>query len=215
MNSDSYHQARNTALKDLAEAVNDAKLIEQRIARLKQTIASLDALIEGEEAATETKQKPRIGITDACRQALKIANSPRTAIEVRDWLASSGYELPEQENALASIHTVLKRLVKAGEAANATNAEGKATYEWIGERSDSFTTALQQFNYHTAKQVSEAVRSIAASPKVMEEARRISDQAARAIARYAAIQSRTEKVQRTLAQVEKTQKTLDSLTKKD
>jgi hypothetical protein len=154
MNSDSYHKARNVALKDLAQAVSEAKLLEQRIARLKQTIASLDSLIEGEEAASEWKQSEQVGITDACRQALKVANGPRTAIEIRDWLASSGYELSEQENALASIHTVLKRLVKAQEAAAGKNKEGKATYEWVGNRSDSLTTAIQQVNYEAAKSVS-------------------------------------------------------------
>lgn len=211
MNSDSYHKARNAAVKDLAQAVSEDKLLQQRIARLKQTIASLDALIEGEETASEWKQSEQIGITDACRQALKVANSPRTAIEVRDWLANSGYELSEQENALASIHTVLKRLVKAGEAAPGTNADGKATYEWIGARSDSFTTALQQINYEAAKQVSETVRGIMASPVAIEQVRRFSEQTGRAIAQLAEMQASTETARRAAAQA---RQTIDKASKK-
>src|ERR1044072_4083299 len=78
--SESYHQARNNAVKDLAEAVNQVKVLKQRIARLKQTIASLDALIEGEEPiCTETKPDTPLSLREACREALKIANGPRTA----------------------------------------------------------------------------------------------------------------------------------------
>src|SRR5215216_3030933 len=63
--SESYHQARNNAVRDLAEAVNQLKLLEQRIARLKQTIASLDALIEGEEPiCTETKPDTQISLRE-------------------------------------------------------------------------------------------------------------------------------------------------------
>jgi len=214
MNADSYHQARNNAVKDLAEAVNDAKLLEQRIARLKQTIASLDALIEGEEAASEFKQSAQIGITDACREALKVASNPRTAIEVRDWLASSGYELSEQENALASIHTVLKRLTKAGEAAAGTNKDGKTTYEWIGGRSDAITSAVQQANYNAARQVSDAVRDVLAHTAA-ESVKGIYEQTALSVARLAEIQSRTEKARETVERTDKIQKTLDKIKKQN
>jgi len=129
----SYHQARSSALKELADAAKQKEILDKRIARLKQTLASLDALIEGDEASTESRQEMDVvGITDAVRNALKIANSPRTAVDVRDWLASSGYDLSDQENALASIHTILKRLVRSGEAQDGLNETGKAVYKWAG-----------------------------------------------------------------------------------
>src|SRR5690242_1738533 len=100
VNSESYRQARDNAVKDLADAVSQVKTIEKRIARLKQTIASLDALIDGEEPVTKLHQNRQNNLRQACREALKIANGPRTAKEIRDWLANSGYELSDQRNAL-------------------------------------------------------------------------------------------------------------------
>jgi len=227
--SESYHQARNNAVKDLAEAVNQVKVLEQRIARLKQTIASLDALIEGEETlSTEIKPDTQISLREACREALKIANGPRTAVEVRDWLASSGYELSEQENALASIHTVLKRLVKAREAAAGTNADGKATYEWIGESRDNLTNAIQQANYAIAKQINEAVQSMAGSDAVRAALVNVSAESSQAVrrvlethARQAAVIAKQEefvarvnKMEEMTTRANKTQKMLDEASKK-
>jgi len=224
--SESYHQARNNAVRDLAEAVNQLKLLEQRIARLKQTIASLDALIEGEEPiCTETKPDTQISLREACREALKIANGPRTATEVRDWLANSGYELSEQENALASIHTVLKRFVKAGEAAAGTNANGKTTYEWIGERGDAFTTAVLQANYQAAKQVTDMVRQALAGGEVQRQINetihrgnaQIAAHVARAQQQQALIDKQSEfvaKVDEINSRAAKAQKLLDRGSKK-
>jgi predicted transcriptional regulator len=214
VNSESYRQARDNAVNDLAEAVNQVKGIEKRIARLKQTIASLDALIEGEEPVAKLNQNRQNNLRQACREALKIANGPRTAKEVRDWLASSGYELSDQRNALASIHTVLKRLVKAKEAIAVTTKDGKTTYEWMGERGDALTTAIQQANYQTAKQVSDAFRSIMGSPATIQQVRFVSEQVERAVAQLTATQAQKEKTQRILDQAGNTRKLLDRVNKK-
>jgi hypothetical protein len=55
-----------------------------------------------------------MGLTDACRLVLRNATQPLTALEVRDRLSSIGVGLEKHSNALASIHTVLKRLHDAG-----------------------------------------------------------------------------------------------------
>jgi predicted transcriptional regulator len=228
VNPDSYHQARDNAVRDLANAVNQVKVIEKRIARLKQTIASLNALIEGEESIAEPKPDRQINLRQACREALKIANGPRTAKEIRDWLASSGYALGDQRNLLASIHTVLKRLVKAKEAVAATNAQGKTTYEWIGERGDTITTAIQQANYAIAKQINETVRSVVdsdsmraamvnaslESSKAVRRALEIHARQAAAISKQEELVSRVNKMEEMRTRANNTQKMLDDVSKK-
>jgi len=56
------------------------------------------------------------GLTEACRTVLRSAGRPLTALELRDRLVSVGFDLERYSNALASVHTVLKRLTESGEA---------------------------------------------------------------------------------------------------
>jgi DNA-directed RNA polymerase subunit F len=135
MDSDFYKKAQTAAMKELGELLEKRVALERRITKLRQGIASLDALIlDEDETPSEFMQElSEVGITDACRNALKVATSPRTPIEVRDWLDNSGYAL--SENALAAIHTILKRLAVNGEAETVVNAKGKVAYQWTGQGS--------------------------------------------------------------------------------
>jgi hypothetical protein len=141
---DDYKRAEIAAAKELDELLEQRRLLDVRIARLRQTIVSLHALTEGVPEFKEGQQMVAVGITDACRNALKVAGSPRTAVEVRDWLESSGYDLRDQANALASIHTVLKRLVDSGEAVP-VEKDGKPAYGWKGGK--DFTLRAESGNY--------------------------------------------------------------------
>jgi hypothetical protein len=71
-----------------------------------------------------------LGITDACREALKIAGEPLTPIQVRDRIVDINPDLAKQSNLMASVHTVLKRL-EPKEATALTDKEGKLFYKWI------------------------------------------------------------------------------------
>lgn len=136
MNQD-YKKAHQAVQQEMAEIEEQRRLLDQRYARLKQTSFGLETLMEDETASRSNVMVttlPVVGLTDACRHALKVAQSPRTAAEVRDWLEGSGYDLSDQENALASIHTILKRLVTSGEAEAGTNSAGKVSYSWKGPK---------------------------------------------------------------------------------
>jgi hypothetical protein len=130
-----YKKAEIAAAKELDDLLEQRTALDKRIARLKQTLLSLHALTD--DTFAEEVQAGHvadvIGITDACRNALKVANSPRTAVEIRDWLEDSGYDLSDQANALASIHTVLKRLVLSKEA-EPVKRDGKTAYQWCGAK---------------------------------------------------------------------------------
>lgn len=87
----------------------DRAALDTRIAQLHQTIGTLTKL------CGFTPTVP-FGLTDACRVALRGAGRPMTAVDVRDRLGATGYDLEKYANPLAAIHTVLKRLREAGEA---------------------------------------------------------------------------------------------------
>jgi hypothetical protein len=71
------------------------------------------------------------GFTTAVLDALKAAGEPLRPTEVRNKLTATGYDLKGYQNPLASIHIILKRLVKAGNARAAATTTDHKTYEWI------------------------------------------------------------------------------------
>jgi hypothetical protein len=68
-------------------------------------------------------------LTDGCRAVLRVGDrrglTPR---EVKRMLAKSGVEWDRYSNPMAAVHTVLKRLVRQGEASVAIGADGRRRY---------------------------------------------------------------------------------------
>jgi hypothetical protein len=106
---DDYRRALDAALREYERALADQAALETRLAQLRQTIGTLTTLC----GLTPTVA---FGLTDACRMVLRSAAEPMTALAVRDRLAAVGIDLDRYANPLAAIHTVLKRLVAAGDA---------------------------------------------------------------------------------------------------
>lgn len=109
---DDYRRALDAALREYERALAERARLDDRLDELQQTIGSLTKL------CGYTPTVP-FGLTDACRLALRSAGQPMTAVDVRDRLRAIGFDLDRYGNALAAIHTVLKRLAAAGEAAPA------------------------------------------------------------------------------------------------
>jgi len=89
-----------------------------------------------------------LGITDACRLALKSSDLGLTAIGVRDSLDERGYQMDERyTNSLAVVWSILRRLVKSGEATEENSQLGKIVFKWKvpprkpGERFHEITRA--------------------------------------------------------------------------
>lgn len=86
--------------------------LQFRIAKQKRIVAMMTQLADAREDSG-----PPVGlvtgITDACKSAVLAAHELLTPAQVRDRIKILG--IPEQKNLLASVHTVLKRLAKAGE----------------------------------------------------------------------------------------------------
>jgi hypothetical protein len=124
-----YQRALDAALRELEQALADRAALETRIAQLHETVGTLTRL------CGFTPTVP-FGLTDACRMALRCAAGPMTAIEMRNRLDATGFDLTRYANALAAIHTVLKRLVDAGEA-SAVDADESSRLAYAFREADS------------------------------------------------------------------------------
>ena len=118
-----YRAALDAAIKEYEGLGEQRRTIDDRLAQLAQTIGTLSRLL----GLTPTVP---LGLTDACRLALRGAGLPLTPLEVRDRLLSIGVDLSVYSNDLSAIHTVLKRLNDAGEIRFVTKGTGKPAYVW-------------------------------------------------------------------------------------
>jgi hypothetical protein len=139
MSDGHYRDSLEAAKTEMEALLIEQTQIEQRLAHivsrlqvLRKTILSLGELL-GEEFEPET-----IGITEAIRKVLRDAQDERgsfiTPIGVRNALQKSGFPLSEYKNALAVIHTTLKRLEDQDEVETTTWSNGKVAYRWNRSR---------------------------------------------------------------------------------
>jgi hypothetical protein len=104
-----------------------AEAEEEKIAHLRQSVSALSHL-----CGEKFEEDDEFGLTDLVRMALKTwSGQPLTAPEVKERIEQLGYP-QKSENTLASIHTILKRLVVKKEVDDSAVREGNKTgYRWI------------------------------------------------------------------------------------
>jgi hypothetical protein len=106
--SEDYRRALDAAIREYEEVGARHSELGKRLSQLQETIRTLCKLC-GYEATVP------LGLTDACRLVLRSAGMPLTATQVRDRLEGMGLDLDRYANALAAVHTVLKRLTESGD----------------------------------------------------------------------------------------------------
>ena len=116
-----YSQAYETAKLDLLKQLQKRDQIDQQVHKLRQTVKALGELCA---AAPEEIDKllliegfainSTMGFTDAIRRLFRIHQKALSPVEIRDDLLKIGIG-KDQVNLLSSIHTVLRRMVEAGE----------------------------------------------------------------------------------------------------
>lgn len=118
--------------------------IMKRIGTVRQTILGLATLFEGSMSDDELldlngrKANGRqTGFTKAIRIVLMQSPKPLRAGEVRDLLESQGVSLLHHKGPLASVTTVLNRLVQYGEAQVLQRPDGKRAWIWVKQMTDS------------------------------------------------------------------------------
>lgn len=124
MAEENYRRALTAAIGEYERLSKERAEIDVRIAQLLQTIGSLSRLL------CKLRPTVELGLTEACRMALKAAGTPLTASEVRLRLEAMGYDTSHYSNPLGSIHVVLRRLCRSGEARFVPTKSDKPSYAW-------------------------------------------------------------------------------------
>ena len=127
--------------------------IDRRIEKQKKGIVGLAHLADQQTMAelpigAVTPLSKHTGFTDAVSYALKTVNTNLVPTEVRDRLRMLGYNLGKYDtNPIPSIHTILKRLKKAGKVKSERNEIGKLAYRWISEEDKLTELTLAPTSY--------------------------------------------------------------------
>lgn len=131
-----YQDAIETARRELTEAEEQRNVLDIRILRLKQTVATLMRLV-GQDVPDSLTNK---GITDAVREYLTFAKAhnagPVTIRELRSQLEIVGYDFTNYKNPNASLAGTLERLVEGREVRKVRKRRDDGVtvtgYLWLG-----------------------------------------------------------------------------------
>src|SRR5579863_7198355 len=134
-----------TAHEELRQLMRQRTEIMKRIGTLKQTIAGLANLfgdeILGEDLLELVDRKSggrQPGFTKACRMVLMEAGRPLAVREVCEQIQQ---RLPavllRHKDPLASVTTVLNRLVEYGEALSVVRDNGRRAWQWVSDPSSA------------------------------------------------------------------------------
>jgi hypothetical protein len=146
LNGDSHVQeVVKTAHEELRQLMKQRADIMKRIGTLKQTIVGLANLfgdeILGEDLLELVDRKTggrQPGFTKACRMVLMEAGHP---LSVREVCQQIQIRVPavllRHKDPLASVTTVLNRLVDYGEAQSEVRENGRRAWQWVSEPSPS------------------------------------------------------------------------------
>jgi hypothetical protein len=140
-NSISAQQVVKAAHEELLQLMRQRAEIMKRIGTVKQTIAGLANLfgeqVLGDNLLELIDRKPsgrQPGFTKACRRVLMEVRRPLGAREICVELERYAPAiLARHKDPLASVTTVLNRLVDYGEARSRNNDRGRRVWEWISE----------------------------------------------------------------------------------
>ncbi len=109
--TDRYLQDLRAAEKKLEALEARRDKLDLRIAVLRKEIIHLGSLTHADKAR---EMLADIGLSEMCETVMRWAGTPLTPVQTKRLLADFGYDIERHSNPLASIHTTLKRMVKAG-----------------------------------------------------------------------------------------------------
>lgn len=149
------HEVVKTAHEELRLLLRQRAEIMKRIGTLKQTISGLANLfgdeILGEDLMELVDRRTggrQPGFTKACRLVLMEAEQPLSVREVCDRIQQRMPALLlRHKDPLASVTTVLNRLVDYGEAQSVHSQNGRRAWQWISDtpevREDAQATRMR------------------------------------------------------------------------
>jgi len=137
----SVQEVLRQAQEELRGLLQQRAELMRRIGTVKQTISGLANLFGDEILSPEllemVDRKPpgrAPGFTHACRKVLMEAQCPLTVREVCAWMQDRMPSVLERhKDPLASLTTVLNRLVEYGEAQGTVNERGRRAWVWSAD----------------------------------------------------------------------------------
>jgi hypothetical protein len=121
MDKAKYRKALDAATGECERLIRERVELDQRIVRLKQTIAGLAGLCGNNSHSEPSVNRvlplapPFMRLTSAIRQVLAATSAPMRPPELRAELLNRGLSLAQYGNKLAGIHNTLSRLQRQGE----------------------------------------------------------------------------------------------------
>jgi hypothetical protein len=115
---DPYRKQIGVALRDLMKWADAKKKADQEMSKLRHLIIANANMLPDAERAIYIAQASEsfAGFTDTIREAFRTAYPKGlTPIKLRDRLVDIGFDLDAQSNPMASIHSVVRRLLLGGE----------------------------------------------------------------------------------------------------
>jgi len=131
MDTAEYRQMAQKIQAELEALEIQQEDVERRIARLRQTLVGLAPLCESNDEGLLFNAFKRaidsMSLTDAVRQILQASKAPLAPTEIKQQLLNMGRDLSGQKNVMASVHSLLKRLVDGHEI---ETKDSGLTYQW-------------------------------------------------------------------------------------
>jgi hypothetical protein len=137
------HAIQQTEL-ELHQLIKERAKVTKRIRRLKQTINGLadlfgDGILDASllDLFDRKSNSSGLGITPACRTTLMAAARPMSARDICDEIQRTAPALlAHHKDPMATIYTILGRLVYYGEATALSGDRGERTWLWAAERNN-------------------------------------------------------------------------------
>lgn len=158
---------------ELLQLLQQRADVVQRICTIKKTIVGLASLMGDEVVSSELRElvsggggtrKP--GLTQACRAILMRAGRPMSAREVRDRIQETGPTiLTGHKDSMASVTTILTRLVTYGEAQVMIAANGKRAWQWAAGEATANENAEDESRRSSGRSPASANSLTAVSPR--------------------------------------------------
>jgi len=149
MNLTSYRRDLKAKKQQLTGLLRQRQEIDRKIAQLQPLISHLEGLCRelGDRAAKEAASKVELttGMTELARAILEEAFLPLSASELKKRMETKGFDFSKYASPLATLHTVLNRLVKSGKVKVVPQKGGKKSYQWITVI-DNLLSVLQVMN---------------------------------------------------------------------
>jgi DNA repair exonuclease SbcCD ATPase subunit len=149
VNVSSYRRDLQTKKQELARLLRQRQEIDHKIAQLQPLISHLEGLCKelGDRAAKEaaTKVELTTGLTELARITLEEVGLPLNASQLKTRMETKGFDFSKYTSPLATLHTILTRLVKSGRVRVVPEKGGKRSYQWV-TTIDNLLSLLQAVN---------------------------------------------------------------------